>query len=243
MMLYSRPIRSTVVVATLFFCFSISVHALIIDEFSTPQTIPTASSSTAIGSDIIGDERDANLRYNYASADINITEEDQLYYNSGFPGLNYIDLVYDGQDGSYENQNLTGLGSVDLTDEGESNALIFEFTDVPPSPFLVNIWVTFYQGESEMGHLFTSTSTNGSLVMLFDDFNTEPWTTSAFNTTEAVSLIDFTDVGYIKIEMTIFGTDDDMTLDTIRTGYIIPEPATCLLLGLGSILLRKKRIS
>ena len=45
--------------------------AIVIDDFSIPQTIPTGGSNYATGNDMIGGERDTVIIYSYAEADIN----------------------------------------------------------------------------------------------------------------------------------------------------------------------------
>ena len=109
---------------------------------------------------------------------------------------------------------------------------------------MTSIFVTLWQGQDRMGHtselLMDSPQT---IFMPFDNFNTEPWAASLSEPYNAndVSLIDFTDVGYILIEMAIWNGDGDFTLDSITTAYGIPEPTTVLLIGMGGVVLLRRR--
>ncbi len=216
--------------------------AVIIDDFSATQIIVSGSSSCITGLGIIGDERDVYVQSSTAIADINNTVFKQLYYTNGTGGLNYLNLVYDGIDSSYENHNYSGLGHIDLTDGGTCNGIAFEFTQT--SGNMTSIFVTLWQGQDRMGHTSELLMDNPQTIFIpFDDFNTEPWTASLSEPYNAndVSLIDFTDVGYIHIEMAIWNGDGDFTLDSITTDYGVPEPTTVLLLGFGAVILRKRK--
>lgn len=216
--------------------------AVIIDDFSTTQMIPRISSNCVVGPGIIGSERDAWLVYDKTWANVNHTVSGQLFYKNEIKNFNYLRLEYDGMDGDYFNHDYAGLGHLDLTDGGTCNALAFHFTQVPS--YWVDIWVTIQQGSGRMSHIYTSTRDEPKdLTLLFEDFNTDPWycsPLSVFSETESLP-VDFTDVGYIHIEMAIWGAGDTFTLDAVTTDYIVPEPAMLTLLAAGAMMLPKRR--
>jgi hypothetical protein len=215
--------------------------AIIIDDFSTMQIVPGNSSSCISGPGIIGDERDVYVQSSTAIADINNTVFKQLYYTNGTGGLNYLNLVYDGMDSSYANHNYSGLGHIDLTDGGTYNGIALDFTQT--SGHMASIAVTCWQGTDRMGHASELLMDNPQTIFLpFDDFDAEPWPASLSEQyNNDLSLIDFTDVGYIHIELAIWSSNGEFALDSITTAYGIPEPTTILLLGFGVVILRKRR--
>lgn len=224
----TKRLQTSFIFMSIFFFLNIACSAaVIIDDFSTMQIVPGNSSSCISGPGIIGDERDVSVQSSTAMAEINQTVFEQLYYTNGTGGLNYLNLVYDGMDGAYEHHAYDGLGHIDLTDGGTCNGFALDFTQT--SGQMVSIFVTCWQGTSQMGHASELLMDNPQTIFLpFDDFNTEPWPASVSEPSNdnSLSLIDFTDVGYIHIEMSIWGSDGEFALDSITTDYGIPEPAT-----------------
>ena len=225
-------------------CFAFSnlcSAGVIIDGFLTQQIVPGNSSDCAPGLDMIGGERDINVSSSTALADVNTTSAAQLYYTSGSSNLNYLDLVYDGVDGSYGNHAYDGLGHIDLTDGGTCNGLAINLTQVPS--YDLNIWVYVRQGEDKYGFAYAHAINDPQTIFLpFDEFVPTPPSASLPGsvTTNSFTLVDFTDVGYINIEMNIWGGDDELTVSSIYTAYGIPEPATMMILGLGALILSKR---
>jgi len=245
------PIFSVLVV-----CLLTSVAtAIIIDDFSTTQMVLDGVSNCVVGSDMIGGERDTLGRFysNSVKTDINTTNSGQLYHKSIKGHYSHFFLAYDGLDGSYSNHNYGGLGHQDLTEGGAFNGFIFDFTQTPSPSVNINIWMTVRQGSDNEGYASTSFSGNPQAFFIaFDEFSTEPPAGSPpINSSKSPillqmsagssSLIDFVDVGYIQIEMSIWDGDDTFALNSITTGQVVPEPVTLALMGFGGLVLVRKR--
>ncbi|MFA5554654.1 MAG: PEP-CTERM sorting domain-containing protein [Phycisphaerae bacterium] len=240
---YHFRISHANILVVFMFCLiftNVPSRAVIIDDFTTAQSVSSNSSNSVTGPGILGGERDAEIYSSYASANVNQSIAGQLYYKSGKSNLNYLYLVYDGVDASSSNRDYDGLGHIDLTDGGTCNGIMFNFGQIPS--YWVNAWITIKQGESISGYASASLENNAeSMFVPFDEFTINIWPASIPEEKVANSdtLIDFTDVGYIEIQMNIWGGDDVFTIDSISTAYGIPEPATLLLFGLGSVILRR----
>jgi hypothetical protein len=227
-------------------CLSVCAPAaIVIDDFSTTQVIPKSSANCVTGSDMIGGQRDVGVSSD-SSADINTTVPGHLYFRSGNTSYGSVGLVYDGIDDSYSNDSYGGLGHLDLTNGGTYNGFVFHFTQMPSSYNFFGIWVKLQQQGDKQGYASTLiTNKQQDVLMAFDKFVVDPPASApppvGFALDSMPTLIDFTNVGYIRIEFALYGSDDTFALDSITTGYVAPEPATLLLFGLGGLSLRYAR--
>jgi hypothetical protein len=218
-----------------FYCLiTLAPAAIVIDDFSTPQSVPLSTSQAVTGSGILGQERKVRTN-NYATAEINTTVPNQAYFTTATDFLS-ASLRYDGI-GSSNN----GLNNMDLTDGGQYTGFLIKITDVGPVGAFVQM--TVGQGDNQSSDLGFYISGPGDLFFPFADFEASPETASM--PTEdplilpaAYDAVDFTNVGYISVYV---GSEDYLSRITLGSIAIVPEPATLTLLALGGLWLSRRK--
>jgi hypothetical protein len=218
-----------------FYCLiALAPAAIVIDDFSTPQSVPLYTSQTVIGSGILGQERYVWTN-NHATAEINTTYSNQAFFSTATDFLS-ASLHYDGI-GS--NQN--GLNSMDLTEGGQNTGFLITITDVGPVGAFVHM--TVGQGSNQSSDLGFWVSGPGDLLFPFADFEASPETAS-MPTEDPLILpaaydpVDFTNVGYISLYV---GSEEQLSRIALGSIAIVPEPATLSMLALGGLLLSRRK--
>lgn len=229
----------------LFFCMScllclntFTPAAIVIDDFTTPQTL-TWDTGVVTGDGILGGERDVTSYQQSASVHINAA------YGSGCHIINasidysrgYAYFTYDGQDGSTSNYDKSGLGHVDLTGGGQYNGFLITFSQVDTTGGYFSILLC--QGNDQYGQIHVDLPTQPqSLFLPFADFDMNVPAAEPPDPVPADTFIDFSDVGYINIAVSL-DSGGSCTIDSIMV--TTPEPATLTLLALGGLLILKKQ--
>lgn len=211
---------------------------IIIDDFTTPQIVPMSSQGTAAGSGILGGERDVWTGSNFI-ADFNAAVPGHFYgENSSSTNAAGISIIYDGLDGNVEESDYSGLGSVDLTGGGKYDGFRLRFTQIDDDGSYMTCVVQ--QGQDKFGFFDSRMPTQpGDFLIPFAAFSTAVPASLTDSETDAggeVSLIDFTDVGYIRLYLSIMEGGSY----TIESFAAVPEPASLTLLVLGGLLLRRR---
>lgn len=210
---------------------------IVIDDFSTAQSVPVSTSQEITGPGILGQERRVYTD-NYSTAEINTTYPNQAYFSNTDYSL-YVSLIYDGIGSS-----INGLNNMDLTEGGKNDGFRVTITDVGPAEVRVCIDVKFNNNRN--ADLSYQVSGPQELFFPFEDFTEYQ---EAGIGVESLSLedpvysvaqtsVDFTDVGYIAIYVYSQNKSANITLGPLT---VIPEPATLLLLATGGVALMRKR--
>ncbi len=240
-----RLISSAVNVLVFVVAISISAssaQALIIDTFETPQSLMAASfmtsdSSSVVGADILGDERDAVVTWIsgpvFAELDIVSGGGGLLSFSLGAKTMGSTSLTWDGNDSNASGDDFTGLGGVDLTDGGTANA--FE-VDVLFDDLAVDVVITV---------LTDATKASAATIPLPGGITSSTDFSALFAsfTPTIGGGADFTDVGMIRVEVAAALAATDVLIDSIRT-VDIPEPSTMLLASfalVGLVAMRRRR--
>ena len=212
-------------------------HALLIDSFSTDQTLMAitpgiSASSEASGSGILGGERDMEVTRTSGTGVTIAASEDKLTYGHIASSQGTALLVWDGADGDSA-LDPTGLGGLDFTESGLNSVVAIEllFND-----FSAPITLTAYTDGSNYSTATLALPGNippdpqATLTVLFSDFSIA-----------AGSGADFTDIGAFSLFIDGSSTPAlDVELGSIA---LVPEPATgaLLLVGLLVIFLMRRR--
>jgi len=210
--------------------------AVVIDDFTVPQTQTGGVGGTATGSTIIGGERD-----------VTVYEDAAVYINSAYgsgahfintpvdPCWGYAYLAYDGADGSISDYDRDGLGHLDLTGGGQYNGFLISLTQINGS---LNMSLTVLQGDSQGGiEYFGLPGQPQNVFVPFADFGLNFPASADIEYTADLTLIDFADVGFIALDISL-GPNSSCTIGSITA---VPEPASLTLLILGGLMLRKRK--
>lgn len=219
-----------------FYCLlALAPAAIVIDDFSTSQSVPLSASQTIIGTGILGQERHVWTN-NHATVEINTTVPNQAYFSTATDFLS-ASLLYDGI-GSSNN----GLNNMDLTDGGQYTGFLVTITDVGPVGAFV--YMAVGQGDNQSSDLSFYITQPGDLFFPFADFEASPETCSLPDDPDirsaAYDPVDFTNVGYIHIGV---GSEEYLSRITLGSIAIVPEPATLTLLALGALAMSRRRRS
>jgi len=211
-----RPLSLPALLAALLLLVTAPASALIIDSFddgafvSADSGTPTDSTTTGAGS-FLGTNREVEATWgsgpNGVDADID-------------PGGGSLLSISFGPDTSGDVSVLwQNIGGVDLTLGATLNAIALEilFDDLPAS---ISIIVT--DGNSNAGS--STTVTPGGIfvptqtALLFSSFS---------------GSVDFTDIESIQLIVDPFFPATDLQIGIIESAFVVPEPTTAVLLGLG----------
>jgi len=210
--------------------------AVVVDDFTVPQTQTGGVGGTVTGSTIIGGERD-----------VTIYEDAAVYINSAYgsgchfintpvdPCWGYAYLAYDGPDGSTSNYDYDGLGHLDLTGGGQYNGFLIALTQISGTG---DMSLTVLQGDSEGGiEYFDLPGQPQNVFVPFADFGLDFPASLGLEYSAEYTLIDFTDVGFVALDIGL-GPNSSCTIGSIT---VVPEPASLTLLILGGLILRKRK--
>lgn len=193
-----------------------------IDSFATSQSAPGGvnTRSTAVGSGILGGERDVNT---FLTMSANGTVPGQL--RVAFPeglltGRAGGDITYDGVDGNPSASFFGGLGSVDLTQGGVNDRFRFDITSVTGSSatLLIDVF-SVNHGSSIQLNLPHSPG-------YFD----VPFSALLPHGSPFAFPVDFHNVGYIDFHFEM-NTGDAVVMDSITA---VPEPSALALISCAS---------
>lgn len=196
---------------------------LIIDDFSEAQSVGSNQNSFATDAGILGGERHVETN-SYASVEIDTSVPNQAVLDStpGVPYYAYVNLRYDGI-----GSNTYGLNNMDLTDGGKYSGFQLSVTEIGNSGGDFYIIVGQENQASTISALLLQADT---IFLPFSDFELA-------SATSPITKVDFTNVGYIELytwvkpgETTVIGSFE-----------IVPEPTTLLLVGLGGLMVRRKK--
>lgn len=211
-----------------FSLFATAKAEVSLDEFSTTQIVWPNEQSCVTGPNIIGGERDIWGILD-GGVQINSVVSHQLHlHNQSTTNWTRTRIVYDGLDGDASSSYYNGLGNIDLTQGGQNDRFALDFTAISNSGGSVGISV--FQVGFKGSEYTINLPTNAQTIYLpFDQFvvfDDDPW-----------SPVDFSDAGNIELFFELF-PGESCTVDSF---YVIPEPATILLVSLGGLMIRKKR--
>ncbi len=207
-------------VAAMTMMIGTSAHAVLIDDFSVTRVIPAPGSGTdATG---IGGEREASITQNTgtsSSLDINSSKPGELLFaNAG--GTATVTLTYDG----------VGTGFFAPTDftAGGDNAFNLLVTN---SDFANDITITVTSGAGA----------NTSSLMQQNPILVASPTPFIFDFASFVGTADFTAIDSVVVSMTNINVNADISFSFFETTYtnppefVVPEPGSLAILGLGLI--------
>jgi len=201
---------------------------IVVDDFSTAQSLPELTTQTVTGPGILGQERYTRT-YSRTAAQINTTYPNQAYFTGLLGG---VMLRYDGTD------NTNGL-NMDLTEGGQNTGFQVSITNVGPVETYVRLYVidNNFQG----AWLGFWVSEPQALFLPFEDFSE---IMEADLGTDSLSLqmtsapVDFTNVNYLYVSIYTYDGQSSITLSSFA---VVPEPASLCLLGAGGLVLLRKR--
>lgn len=214
--------------AAIFAIHSAYAAPIVIDGFQTAQQVadnpagPVPDSSAVVAGEVLGGERD--LTVGGATSTLGVVSSvvansGEFKISNGPDTISTTTLIYDGVDGDANSADVNGLGGVDLVDGTNTG---FEFT-VEFSDFAFDYELFVFDGvatESATGTLPAPIFGTGDEQTVFISF-------SSFS-----GALDFTDVGFIALELTTTTKAGDLVVSDFS---VVPEPSSMALLLLAGI--------
>ncbi len=225
----------------LLICLTLSLSAqatIVIDDFTTTQSVPVNTFSYVQGTGIIGSERDVRTFLD-VNVGINTTYSNQLHTTNTDDFGHSFFITYDGQDGDADpyNPDEDGLGHLDLTESGQNTGFLISFSQGSSNgDYLL---MTIGQGDKISEEIFDLPSSASDIFVPFSDFGSPITSAPPQELMPAPEdRVDFTDVGYVRFLMRL-GPYSSCAIDSIT---VVPEPATLVLLAVGGLILSKRKL-
>jgi hypothetical protein len=211
---------------------------LVIDDFTTAQSLPENTMSCVQNTGILGGERDGRTFLDI-NVQINTAYPNQCYMTNPDNFGSTFFLTYDGPDGDPDpyNPDEDGLGNLDLTGGGQYTGFLISFSQGSGDGDYILITVG-QTGDKISQEIFDLPASATDVFVPFTDFGgIIGFAPPLGYTASSTERVDFTDVGYIDFYIRV-GPNSSAVIDSIT---VIPEPATLSLFALGAIWLRRKR--
>jgi hypothetical protein len=204
-----------------------SAAAVLIDDFTTPQSLSGRDQGAVDGGGILGGQREVIVETFFEAMEGSATL-------GGPPGTLAAALIYDGS-GDPGSPGVVDLflGSADLTDGGLSDRFLLEITDISG---VFDVFITVIEDESNASRSSfsapVSITTTGTVEIAFSDLTLISGAGADFASAEAL---------VIAFDSSGDGSDDFLTIADIST---VPEPGTvgqvvCLACVAGLRMLRR----